>query len=163
MKKRPNQFSLNPFLIWFGLFGTIQKFDFGYFRNFICNYTITKFGTYITYPSRMVHYHGRSCYVLLLLCEHTTRWVIHILSYLFTFILFCLLTYHFLFTGCGLNSFYYRWHRGHPCSRNEDRCVKLIERRGTDVMVRDLHSYMLATICLHFWSAICLKNNSSST
>ena len=88
MKKRPNQFSLNPFLIWFGLFGTIQKFDFGYFRNFICNYTITKFGTYITYPSRMVHYHGRSCYVLLLLCEHTTRWVIHILSYLFTFILF---------------------------------------------------------------------------
>jgi len=37
--------------------------------------------------------------------------------------------------GCGLNSFYYRWHRGHPCSRNEDRCVKLIERRGTDVMV----------------------------
>ena len=63
---------------------------------------------------------------------------------------FCLLTYHFLFRGCGLNSFYYRWHRGHPCSRNEDRCVKLIERRGTDVMVRDLHSYMLATICLHF-------------
>ena len=37
--------------------------------------------------------------------------------------------------GCGLDSFYYRWHRGHMCSRNDDRCVKLIERRGSEIMV----------------------------
>ena len=36
--------------------------------------------------------------------------------------------------GCGL-VFYYRWQRGQPCSRIDDRCVKIIERKGSDVLV----------------------------
>jgi hypothetical protein len=37
--------------------------------------------------------------------------------------------------GCGLNSFGYQWNRGKVCSRRDDRCVKLIERRGSKVLV----------------------------
>jgi hypothetical protein len=37
--------------------------------------------------------------------------------------------------GCGLNDFDSRWYWGKMCSRSDDRCVKLIERKGADIMV----------------------------
>ena len=37
--------------------------------------------------------------------------------------------------GCGLYDFDWRWYWGKSCSRPDDRCVKLIERKGADIMV----------------------------
>ena len=37
--------------------------------------------------------------------------------------------------GCGLSTFRYAWNQGKPCPRYNDRCVKLIEQRGADVLV----------------------------
>jgi len=44
--------------------------------------------------------------------------------------------------GCGLSTFRYAWNQGKPCPRYNDRCVKLIEQRGADVLVtRDCLSH----------------------
>ena len=37
--------------------------------------------------------------------------------------------------GCGLYNFDSRWYWGKICPRSNDRCVKLIERKGADIMV----------------------------
>merc|ERR1712156_801971 len=37
--------------------------------------------------------------------------------------------------GCGLYDFDSRWYWGKICPRSDDRCVKLIERKGADIMV----------------------------
>jgi len=37
--------------------------------------------------------------------------------------------------GCGLTDFDSRWYWGKICPRSDDRCVKLIERKGADIMV----------------------------
>ena len=37
--------------------------------------------------------------------------------------------------GCGLTEFDWRWQWGKICPRSDDRCVKLIERKGADLMV----------------------------
>jgi len=37
--------------------------------------------------------------------------------------------------GCGETGFDYRWYWGKMCPRYNDKCVKLIERKGADVMV----------------------------
>jgi len=37
--------------------------------------------------------------------------------------------------GCGLYDFDYRWYWGKVCPRWNDKCVKLIERRGAEVLV----------------------------
>ena len=37
--------------------------------------------------------------------------------------------------GCGLYDFDWRWQWGKSCPRHDDRCVKLIEKKGADIMV----------------------------
>jgi len=37
--------------------------------------------------------------------------------------------------GCGLYDFDPRWYWGKMCTRYNDKCVKLIERKGSEVMV----------------------------
>jgi len=37
--------------------------------------------------------------------------------------------------GCGLYDFDQRWYWGKMCPRYNDKCVKLIERKGSEVMV----------------------------
>ena len=37
--------------------------------------------------------------------------------------------------GCGLYDFDSRWYWGKICPRSDDRCVKLIEKKGADIMV----------------------------
>ncbi|XP_059078992.1 uncharacterized protein LOC131877370 [Tigriopus californicus] len=37
--------------------------------------------------------------------------------------------------GCGLHDFDWRWYWGKICPRSDDRCVKLIERKGSNVVV----------------------------
>jgi len=37
--------------------------------------------------------------------------------------------------GCSLYDFDWRWYWGKTCPRSDDRCVKLIERKGSDIMV----------------------------
>eukprot|EP00088_Acartia_fossae_P028880 TRINITY_DN29685_c0_g1_i2.p1 TRINITY_DN29685_c0_g1~~TRINITY_DN29685_c0_g1_i2.p1 ORF type:complete len:163 (-),score=9.24 TRINITY_DN29685_c0_g1_i2:86-574(-) len=37
--------------------------------------------------------------------------------------------------GCGLYDFDQRWYWGQMCPRYNDKCVKLIERKGSEVMV----------------------------
>jgi len=37
--------------------------------------------------------------------------------------------------GCGETGFDYRWYWGQMCPRYNDKCVKLIERKGAEVMV----------------------------
>jgi len=37
--------------------------------------------------------------------------------------------------GCGETGFDYRWYWGKMCPRYNDKCVKLIERKGAEVMV----------------------------
>jgi len=37
--------------------------------------------------------------------------------------------------GCSLYDMDYRWYWGRICPRKDDRCVKLIERKGAEVMV----------------------------
>jgi len=37
--------------------------------------------------------------------------------------------------GCTLYDFDWRWYWGKSCPRSDDRCVKLIERKGADIVV----------------------------
>lgn len=37
--------------------------------------------------------------------------------------------------GCSLYDFDWRWYWGKSCPRSDDRCVKLIERKGADIVV----------------------------
>ena len=37
--------------------------------------------------------------------------------------------------GCGENDFDYRWYWGKLCPRHNDKCVKLIERKGAETLV----------------------------
>jgi len=37
--------------------------------------------------------------------------------------------------GCGLYDFDYRWYWGQMCPRYNDKCVKVIERKGAEVLV----------------------------
>ncbi len=37
--------------------------------------------------------------------------------------------------GCGLYDFDSRWYWGKACPKSDDRCVKIIERKGAEVMV----------------------------
>ena len=44
--------------------------------------------------------------------------------------------------GCGLDTFRYSWHHSRRCPRPDDRCVKLIEQRGSEVVItRDCLSH----------------------
>ena len=45
--------------------------------------------------------------------------------------------------GCGLDTFRYSWHHSRRCPRPDDRCVKLIEQRGSEVVItRDCLSHL---------------------
>ena len=53
--------------------------------------------------------------------------------------------------GCGLSTFRYAWNQGKPCPRYNDRCVKLIEQRGADVLVtRDCKIIYVPLCLLHY-------------
>ena len=55
--------------------------------------------------------------------------------------------------GCGLSTFRYAWNQGKPCPRYNDRCVKLIEQRGADVLVtRDCKIIYVPLCVLHYIS-----------
>ena len=68
--------------------------------------------------------------VMVILVVRTTSGIIYCYS--------CISTH----PGCGLDTFRYSWHHSRRCPRPDDRCVKLIEQRGSEVVItRDCLSH----------------------
>ena len=56
--------------------------------------------------------------------------------------------------GCGENDFDYRWYWGKLCPRHNDKCVKLIERKGAETLVTRVSAPFLSISLTHL--SLCL-------